>query len=73
MYYTTTRSELVKLVKAGNVHTGYHTSGGYQVEVKVGQFVSLWSQEKKRKVVVDVVKTPVALSMWCGSTDGVSM
>ena len=41
MYYTTTRSELVKLVKTGNVHTGYHTTDGCHVVVKVGVIVSL--------------------------------
>ena len=35
MYYTATRSELVKLVKTGNVHTGHRTSGGFHVDVKV--------------------------------------
>ena len=75
MDYTTTRSELVKLVKTGKVHSGYHTSGGCHVEAKVGEFVSLsgsWSEKKKSGCrcgentgcVVDVVRL---------STDGLSM
>ena len=54
MYYTTTRSELVK---TGNVHAGHHTSVGCHVDVKVECICAAeWSEvRKKKKVIVDVV------------------
>ena len=59
MYYTTTRSELVK---TGNVHAGHHTSVGCQVDVKVCVSVSLNGSKSKEKSGCQCGETPVVCS-----------
>ena len=43
-------------MKTGKLHSGYHTSGGYDVDVKVSVYVSLSGLKKRREKW---------LSMWC--------